>query len=264
MSSRLPRRPLQISVTERADRTAPPPDGDFAISLEGVTKRFKNTVALDGIDFTVKTGEVAVLLGPNGAGKSTLLRILCTTITPDSGTALVGGLDVTQRPAEVRRRLGVALSDERSFYWRLTGRQNLEFFAAMYGLRRREARERAEELLVEVDLIDHADRRFDYYSSGMRARLSLARASLATPPIILLDEPTRTLDPIAAGDFRERTLSMARDKGQTVLFATHDLYEAAAVASRIVVVAHGRVARLEDAGMSPQELDRAIREAAAR
>ncbi len=133
------------------------------------------------------------------------------------------------------------LGDERSWYWRLTGRENLEFYAALHGLRRPAARRRAEELLAAVDLVEQADRRFDRYSSGMRARLALARALLHEPPVLCLDEPTATLDPVAASSFRALVRRQA-DAGRAVLFTTHDLHEAAAVASVVVVLAAGRVA----------------------
>src|SRR5215203_5370466 len=134
--------------------------------IEDVTKRFGGVQALDGVSFRVGHGETVTLLGPNGAGKSTLLRIIATTVLPDSGRVFVDGHDAIARPAVARRSLGVALGDERSWYWRLTGRRNLEFFAALYGLTRRQAAERATELLAEVGLTEAADRRFDGYSTG--------------------------------------------------------------------------------------------------
>ena len=167
----------------RPDVRSAPHDAltSLGIRVRGIVKRFAGHTALDSVDLDVAPGEVVALLGPNGAGKSTLLRILGTTVLPDEGTATVGGHDVANDAVAVRRRIGVTLGDERSWYWRLSGRQNLEFFGAMYGLRRRAARARAAGLLREVGLEQAADRRFDGYSSGMRARLSMARALLAEP-----------------------------------------------------------------------------------
>ena len=181
------------------------------------------------------------LLGPNGAGKSTLLRIIGTTVLPDEGTARVDGIDVIADPQHARARMGLVLGEERSWYWRLTGRRNLEFFAILHGYSRPDARERATELLETVDLADAADRRFDGYSSGMKARLSLARGLIHDPPVLILDEPTRTLDPVIAADFRDVVRDLAHQRGRAVLFATHDLHEAAAIASRVVVLDRGRL-----------------------
>lgn len=219
------------------------------ISVHGISKRFGPIVALDAVDLEVAAGEVVALLGRNGAGKSTLMRILGTTVLPDDGGARICGFDVVQDAAEVRRRTGVVLGDERSWYWRLTGRQNLEFFAAMYGLRRKEARARTVELLERVQLTAAADRRFDGYSSGMRARLSLARALVMDPLALLLDEPSRTLDPVVAVEFRKILTRLAHQEGRAVLWVTHDLHEASEVADRVIVMGGGRiVAREEHAG----------------
>ncbi|HEV2810944.1 MAG TPA: ABC transporter ATP-binding protein [Acidimicrobiales bacterium] len=210
------------------------------VRVAGLEKSFKGLVALRGIDLEVPWGGIVALLGPNGAGKSTLLRILGTTVLPDGGRAEVAGHDVVDDPWAARRCLGLVLGEERSWYWRLSGRDNLQFFAALHGLNRSAARARAAELLEDVALTDAADRRFDRYSSGMRARLSLARALLCEPPVLLFDEPTRTLDPVAASSFRGEVRRQA-DEGRAVLFATHDLHEAAAVASRVVVMVGGSV-----------------------
>jgi ABC-type multidrug transport system ATPase subunit len=210
------------------------------IRVRGLVKRFGTVVALDGLDLDVAPGEIVSVLGPNGAGKSTLLRILGTSVLPDQGVATVCGRDVVREPGEVRRQVGLMIGDERSFYWRVSGRGNLMFFAALYGMRRREAAARSATLLDIVGLSDVADRPVRGYSSGMRARLSLARALLADPPLLLLDEPTQNLDPLAAAGFREIAGRLARERDTGILFATHDLHEAVAVSDRIVVLAAGR------------------------
>jgi ABC-2 type transport system ATP-binding protein len=213
------------------------PDG---ISARGIVKRFGPTVALDGADLDVAPGEVVVILGPNGAGKSTLLRILGTTVLADAGTATVAGHDVVDAPREARRHTGMVLGDERSWYWRLSGRANLEFFGALHGFSRAHQRQRAGELLEVVHLDEAADRRFDGYSAGMRARLSLARALLVAPAVLLLDEPTSALDPIVGGELRSLIRDRAHVEQRAVLWVTHDLEEAVAVADRVVVFEHGR------------------------
>lgn len=216
------------------------------LRVAGLVKCFGTLAALDGIDLEVPWGGIVALLGPNGAGKSTLLRVLGTSVLPDRGHVEVAGHDVVTDPVAARRSLGLVLGDERSWYWRLSGRENLEFFAALNGFRRRAARQRTEELLALVGLTEAADRRFDSYSSGMRARLSLTRALLCEPPVLLLDEPTRTLDPVAAAMFRSEVRRQA-DAGRAILFATHDLHEAAALSSRVTVMVRGQlVASMED------------------
>jgi ABC-2 type transport system ATP-binding protein len=211
------------------------------IQVRQLVKRYGDVLALDGVDVDVSPGAVVALLGPNGAGKSTLVRILATTVVPDEGTATVVGHDVVEDGAAARASLGLILGNERSWYWRLSGRRNLEFFAALYGMRRRNAAARAEELLAEVDLAKVADRRVGEYSSGMRARLALARSLLREPPALILDEPTQNLDPIAAANFRDIVLRLAEERGTSVLLTTHNLHEAAALATEVVVLALGRV-----------------------
>jgi ABC-2 type transport system ATP-binding protein len=231
------------------------------IHLEGVSKRFGAVVALHSVDLHVEPGEVVALLGANGAGKSTLVRIGATTVIPDSGRVEVGGWDALAHPTAARSATGVVLNEERSFYWRLSGRENLEFFAALHGLRRRDAGPRVREALADVDLVDVGDRRVDRYSSGMRARLGIARALLGRPEVLLLDEPGRGLDPIAALDLRRMVLDLAERRRVSVLFVTHDLHEAAAVATRVVVIAAGRVGAVVAGGVDAAGLERAFLEA---
>jgi ABC-2 type transport system ATP-binding protein len=228
------------------------------ISIQGLRKRFKTVQALDGVDLAIGPGELVALLGPNGAGKSTLMRILATTVLPDEGTVTVAGNDVVAASAKARRAIGLALGDERSWYWRLSGRHNLEFFAALYGFGRRQARERTETVLDQVGLLNAADRRFDGYSTGMKMRLSLARALMPTPRVLLLDEPTRSLDPIAAASFRKLVLELVQAQQIAVLYATHDLHEAAAIATRIVILSKGRIVAHLPGGTEPARLEEAL------
>jgi ABC-2 type transport system ATP-binding protein len=226
-----------------------------AVSVREVTKGFGAVIALAGVSFNVAAGEVVALLGANGAGKTTLLRILGTTIICDSGEAIVAGHSVTTAPAKVRRSIGFLLADERSWYWRLTGRHNLQFFATLHGLRRKQAARHVERLLEEVGLSNAADRSFGGYSSGMRLRLSLARALLPEPPVLLLDEPTRSLDPIATKHFRDLLLQITEHREAAVLIATHDLHEAAAVASRVLILDEGRLTETSERWTGASELE---------
>jgi ABC-type multidrug transport system ATPase subunit len=225
------------------------------IRVRELVKRYGQVQALDGVDLDVAPGTVVALVGPNGAGKSTLVRILATTVLPDAGTASIMGHDVVTEGARARDSLGLMLGNERSWYWRLSGGRNLEFFAALYGMRRSAAAARAEELFREVDLADVADRRVGEYSSGMRARLALARALLREPPVLVLDEPTQNLDPVAGANFRDIVLRLSEERGTAVLLTTHNLHEAAALAKEIVVLALGRVVSVSEAGANAADLE---------
>jgi len=202
----------------------------------------RTVIALDGLDLEVGRGRVFCLLGPNGAGKTTLIKVLATLVLPDGGRASVAGHDVARDPAAAKAAVGYAVSDERSFYWRLTGRQNLEFFAALYGLREPDRERRIGELLRIAGLERSADLRFNAYSTGMRQMLAFARALLADAAILLVDEPTRSLDPQAADRTREFLRGeLAGRQGKTILWATHDLGEAADCADDIAVISRGRI-----------------------
>lgn len=228
------------------------------LHVAGVHKRFGAVAALQGVDLEVGAGEIVALLGPNGAGKSTLIRVMATVVVPDRGTVLVDGVDAVTHPRQARARLGVALSDERSFFWRLTGRQNLEFFAALHGMGRRRQAAAVTETLAAVTLSDVADRRVDRYSSGMRARLGIARGLLGSPSVLLLDEPTRSVDPISTITVRTVVTNLARNHGTAVLVATHDLHEAAAMADRVVILAAGRVAQVVEGATDARSLEQFV------
>ncbi|HEX9436602.1 MAG TPA: ABC transporter ATP-binding protein [Candidatus Limnocylindria bacterium] len=210
--------------------------------------------AVDGIDLRVETGEIFGVLGPNGAGKTTTLRMLATLLEPTSGEARVLGIDVRTHPREVRARLGAMLSGERSLYWKLTARENLEYFAALYHVPPRETRARIDRALAEVTLSDRADDYVERYSTGMRQRLALARALLPDPPLLILDEPTVGLDPHAARDLRDRVRDLRR-QGRTVLLTTHYMEEADQLCDRVAIIDHGRIVALD----TPAALKRTVR-----
>ncbi|MFN2165595.1 MAG: ABC transporter ATP-binding protein, partial [Anaerolineae bacterium] len=193
------------------------------------------------VSLEVKPGEIYGLLGPNGAGKTTLIKLLCTVIVPSSGHARIFGTELKDSH-QILKMVGMASGDERSFYWRLTGRHNLEFFAVLCGLSEPAARRRSGELLEQVGLAEQADRPFRTYSSGQKQRLSIARALLHRPRLLFLDEPTRSLDPtatMALHDFIEEEL--LRREGMTILLTTHRLDEAQRLCHRMGIMNRGHL-----------------------
>jgi ABC-2 type transport system ATP-binding protein len=211
---------------------------ELMIEAAGLRKRFGQTVALDGLDVEVPAGAILGVLGPNGAGKTTAVRILTTLTLPDGGSARVAGYDVVHEASSVRRQIGVTAQDA-TLDNVLTGRQNLALVGRLSGLRRREARGRASELLAQFELADAADRLLKDYSGGMRRRLDLAASLITRPPVLFLDEPTTGLDPTS----RVRMWRIIRERaaaGTTLLLTTQYLDEADELADRILVIDHGR------------------------
>jgi ABC-2 type transport system ATP-binding protein len=209
-------------------------------------KEASETHALNGISFTVSAGEVLGLLGPNGSGKSTTLKLTSTMLLPDRGEVLVQGLDTRRNGEHVRRNVGFAVASERSFFPRLTVRENLEFFAALENVHRREVSNRVESVLSWVSLEDVAGKQVMKLSSGMYQRLGIARAMIKQPAVLLLDEPTRSLDAAAADELWSlvQNLSVTRT---TVLLATHNFEEATAVCDRVALLKKGELIATETA-----------------
>ena len=237
-----------------------------AIEAEGLRRTYKTTTglvrrksleieAVRGIDFEVPAGELFGLLGPNGAGKTTTIKMLITLLIPTAGSARVLGLDVVQHAHEVRKRIGYVFGGERGVYERLSGYDNLRYFAELYGVPAGEQRRRIEELLEVVGLKGREHERAEGYSRGMKQRLHVARGLLHDPDVIFLDEPTIGLDPVGARDVRA-TIASLTEAGKTVLLTTHYMFEADALCDRIAVISQGRIV----AEGTPTELKRGVAE----
>ncbi|WP_335986263.1 ATP-binding cassette domain-containing protein [Glycomyces sp. MUSA5-2] len=223
-----------------------------AFETEGLVKRFGDFTALAGVDLAAEEGTVLGVLGPNGAGKTTMVRVLATLLRPDGGAARVDGIDVTRRPDEVRRRIGLtgqfaSVDDD------LTGMENLQLIGRLLDLRGSEIRSRTKQLLADFDLTDAAKRTVKTYSGGMRRRLDLAASLMGRPRTVFLDEPTTGLDPVKREELWGVVRRLVAD-GTTVLLTTQYLEEADALADAISVFDHGRVI----AHGTPAELKRIV------
>jgi sodium transport system ATP-binding protein len=214
------------------------------IQVRDLTKVFEDPdggqiAAVKGASLTCAAGEIYGLLGPNGAGKTTTLRCLATVLTPTSGKAAIAGHDLRREPEAVRRSIGF-LSGTTGLYGRLTPRETLRFFGTLYGLEGSSLEARVEEVLRLFEITGYADRPNDRLSTGMKQRVSLARALVHDPPVLILDEPTSGLDPIVSRTVEEAVQSLAR-AGKCVLFSTHLLSQAEEICTRLGLIAHGRV-----------------------
>ncbi len=239
-------------TVEHVDKSFPVAQGPAAMLRSLTGHRIARRQVLFDVNLRVGQGELFGLLGPNGAGKSTLLKLLATLTVPDTGRMTIDGIDVERDPIAAKRRIGLCTSDERSFYFRLTARQNMEFFGALMGLWGKHLKKRIDECVELVDMTEYLDTRFGGYSSGMRVRLTMARALLADPAILFLDEPTRAVDPVHAEDLRRLIRrNLVDGAGKTVVLATNLLDEAWEMCDRVAVVNHGRIVALGP----PKELD---------
>jgi ABC-2 type transport system permease protein len=234
----------------------------YSIETFSLTKRFprqkgldgllrpshrEEVVAVDAVTVSIKRGELFGLLGPNGAGKTTLIKLLSTLALPSSGDALIGGYPLADGEM-VRRRIGLVTGEERSFYWRLSGRDNLRFYASLYGLSRTQTERRVGELASLLGLQEVLDQRFDTYSSGMKQRLALARGLLNDAEILYLDEPTKSLDPSSAARLRDTIHGLVQERGHTIVLVTHQLGEAGQLCDRVGIMHRGRLTVVHEVG----------------
>lgn len=228
---------MQAILVENLSKRFPPAYSGWRTLLQVVAPA--TVRALGGVSFQVEQGKVLAVVGANGAGKSTLLRILSTLLLPTEGRAVVAGFDVDRQAGQVRRHIGYHSGADFGFYGRLTGRENLEFFASLSGLSRRQTNDRIGELAEHLELGAALDRQARGLSSGTINRLGLARAILHRPPVLLLDEPTRSLDPVASAEFRAVLKKLVRDQGTTMLFASHILSEVEELADGVALISGG-------------------------
>ena len=236
-----------------------------AISVEGLSKTYPVPLAgvrrffgrksaapveaLRDVTLEVREGEIFGLIGRNGAGKTTLAKIIATLVQPTSGAVSVRGFDSVRDEVAVRAQVGLASAEERSFYWRLSIEHNLLFFARLYGMNDRAARARIAGLLAKFELEPLARRRFGELSTGNKQRVIVARAMLNRPPVLLLDEPTRSLDPLAAAEMRATIRDLAAtDPPMTVLLTSHNLAEVEELCGRVAVISRGRIRALDAPG----------------
>jgi ABC-2 type transport system ATP-binding protein len=226
-----------------------------------VTKRYRELLlhplrprrmctALTEVTIRIEEGDRIAVLGPNGAGKTTLLKLIGGLLLPNKGDVVVNGLNTLDHNSAARKSVGFVLNEERSFFWRLNGAQNLEFFGALDNLRGADLNQRIVELMRLVGLEDVGDKPISAYSSGMKQRLALARGLIAQPDVLILDEPTRALDPVACEEFLDLIMSrIHQNSRKTLLIATHRLEEAVKLCNKVLVIDKGRVkgfGRLEE------------------
>ena len=226
---------------------------DPVIAVDGLTRRFGDVVAVDGLTLEIRPGEVFGFLGHNGAGKTTTVRLLNGLLSPDGGAVNVLGLEPVKDGPELRRRTGV-LTETPSLDERLTGRENLEIYAELYGVPRAEVPGRIESLLAGFELAHRAEEKAGAYSKGMKQRLALARALLHEPELLFLDEPTSGLDPVGARRVHDLITRLSQEQHRTVLLCTHNLAEAQKLCGRVAVLEHGRQVALG----TPAELARRL------
>ncbi len=223
-------------------------------SSTGIFKKSRNIVeAVKGISFDVNYGELFGLVGPNGAGKTTTIKMLTTLLTPTSGTAKVLGFDIVEDVMKIRRIIGIIFGGERGLYYRVSGRENLRYFADLYGVPLSKREKRINDLLEMVGLTDRADGRVESYSRGMKQRLHIAKGLINDPELIFMDEPTIGLDPEAARETRAMIKALV-NKGKTILLTTHYMFEADELCHRIGVISDGKIVALD----SPSALKRFV------
>ncbi len=240
MTDIAPPRPVRRRRSAQAADPGAPAAPPAPIRTRALTKRYGDLVAVDVLDLEVRAGEIFGLLGQNGAGKTTTILMLLGLTEPTGGTARVVGLDPARRPLEVKRRVGY-LPDAVGFYGDLTGRENLRYTGRLNGLTATETEEKIAHVLEQVGLVGRADTRTDTYSRGMLQRLGIADALLKDPDVLILDEPTTSIDPIGVVEILDLLRSLVRERGMTILLSSHLLSQVQSVCDRVGIFASGRL-----------------------
>ncbi|GAA0306736.1 sodium transport system ATP-binding protein [Gracilibacillus halotolerans] len=214
------------------------------IEMKEVTKRFqdkkKSVTALNHVSFSISKGETVGLLGENGAGKTTLLRAIATLISPDEGTIEVNGSDTVKQPGEIKKNIGVLFGGETGLYERLTARENLEYFAALYGLSKHETKVRIDELSKMFGMKDFLNRKVNGFSKGMRQKVAISRTIIHNPEIILFDEPTTGLDITSSNVFRQ-LVHQLKQQGKTIVFSSHIMEEVSMLCDSVAMIHKGEL-----------------------
>lgn len=214
------------------------------IQLDQLTKIFsteeKDIVGIENLNLEIEEGTIVGLLGPNGAGKTTTVRLLSTVYRPTSGNAYVGGYSIIDEGLKIRKIIGVA-TEKPSLYGRLTGRRNLSFYGKLYDLTDEQINSRTDRLAEEFDLVDAIDRPVNGYSKGMKQKLSVAKALIHEPGVLMLDEPWSGLSPVATKDLREKIKALQQEEKRTILITTHNLAQAELLVDKIIIIAQGRL-----------------------
>jgi len=216
----------------------------YRTTIGVLRRKAKEVVAVDDISFAVHSGELFGLLGPNGAGKTTTIKMLTTLLIPTGGTAHILGKDVVRQADELRARIGFIFGGERGLYWRLSGIDNLRYFASLYHVDPEVGRKRIDSLLELVGLADRGKEKVEGYSRGMMQRLHIARTLLHDPEILFLDEPTIGLDPVGARELRQVIRDLQAER-KTILLTTHYMFEADALCQRVAVINKGRIVAMD-------------------
>lgn len=202
----------------------------------------KPSLVINNITLQIRKGELFGLVGPNGAGKTTLIKILSCLILPTKGKAKVAGYDILEDEEKIRASIGLISGDERSFYWRLTLRQNLHFFAVLYNLSKLEAKRKIDELASLLEITSELDKQFQETSTGIKHRMAIARSLLNNPKVLFMDEPTKSLDPVTSKNLRNFIKErLVKEQQKTVVFTTHNLSEAEDFADRIAIMHKGEI-----------------------
>lgn len=210
------------------------------LRVENLTKKFKKVTAVDNVSFEVNPGEIIGLLGENGAGKTTTLRMLATMLKPTSGNAMIDGYNIIDNPNKIRERIGILFGGDVALYDRLTGRENMIYFAKLNGMSDLEADQAVNKLTSELEMSDYIDRPVGKYSRGMKQKVSLARSIIHQPDVMLFDEPSTGLDVLSSKLIHDFILKCKKDN-KAIVFSSHNMYETEKLCDRIIIIHKGKI-----------------------